>query len=716
MSVQPGAPLDLFATTPKGLELLLVDELRALGSSKAAEKLAGVEFTGNLEMAYRACLWSRLANRILLRLAKVPAETPEALYAGVQTIAWDLHMDPNATIAVNFVSSQSQITHTLFGAQKVKDAIVDQIREKFNTRPNVEREHPDISVNVYLHRDVATISLDLSGNSLHRRNYRLGGGGIAPLKENLAAAILIRAGWPAISKTGAMLLDPMSGSGTLLIEGAMIAGDIAPGLGRDYFGFLRWKKHVPAIWDALIEDATARRAKGILSLPSIVGYDADGYAVRIAFENIERAGLLGKIHVEKRDLSLLTMKENTPPGLIVVNPPYGERIGEEVELQRLYALLGDKFKTELTGWSGAVFTGNSDLAKQMGIRARKYYSLFNGAIPCQLLLFDITAEKFMDRSPAAQNEKRISAAQRALENHDMSAATMFVNRLRKNLKHIKRWAQRENVTCYRIYDADLQEYAFSVDFYEQFVYVQEYPAPKTVDQTKALLRQQEVLSVLPEVLAVEPSQIFFQVKPRRAVTVDDSAIVSIERFYPVQENQAKFLVNLSQPGIETGLLLQQRELRKVVQGLAAGTRFLNVFATSGAMTIAAAQGDALTTKTVVDSAFHFNWVKQNLVLNNASEKNHQVITTNPFMWFDRERERYHLIFADLPEVEDYELVLYQMLKLLLPEGVLLLTAQDRRFKLDPQLFPEFKVEEITQYLQPEDCSREARIQRCWKIS
>jgi 23S rRNA (guanine2445-N2)-methyltransferase / 23S rRNA (guanine2069-N7)-methyltransferase len=192
MSIQPGAPLDLFATTPKGLELLLADELRALGASKAAEKLAGVEFTGDLALAYKACLWSRLANRILLRLAKVPAETPEALYAGVQSIAWDQHMDPNATLAVNFVSSQSQITHTLFGAQKVKDAIVDQIREKYNTRPNVEREHPDISVNVYLHRDVATISLDLSGDSLHRRNYRLGGGGIAPLKENLAAAILIR--------------------------------------------------------------------------------------------------------------------------------------------------------------------------------------------------------------------------------------------------------------------------------------------------------------------------------------------------------------------------------------------------------------------------------------------------------------------------------------------------------------------------------------------
>jgi 23S rRNA (guanine2445-N2)-methyltransferase / 23S rRNA (guanine2069-N7)-methyltransferase len=716
MSIQPSTPLNLFATTPKGLELLLVDELRQLGATRAAEKLAGVEFTGDLAFAYKACLWSRLANRILLRLANVRAETPEALYAGVQSIAWDEHMDPDATLAVNFVSSQSQITHTLFGAQKVKDAIVDQMREKFNTRPNVEREHPDVSINVYLYRDVATISLDLSGDSLHRRNYRLGGGGVAPLKENLAAAILIRSGWPAIAKTGGMLLDPMSGSGTLLIEGAMIAGDIAPGLAREYFGFLRWKKHQPTVWKALVEDATTRREQGVLSLPPIVGYDADPYAVRIAFENIERAGLLGKIHVEKRDLSLLAVKEDIRPGLIVVNPPYGERIGEEVELHRLYALLGEKFKTVCTGWSGAVFTGNPELAKQMGIRARKYYALFNGAIPCQLLLFDINVEKFLDRSPAAQNERRIAAAQRTLESQDKSAVEMFANRLRKNVKHLKRWAERENISCYRIYDADLPEYAFAIDRYEQFIYVQEYPAPKSIDADKALQRQQEVLAVLPDVLGVPAGQIFFHVKPRRPVVIDESAVANIERFYPVAEGQAKFLVNLYQPGIETGLKLQQRSLRAMVQSMAEGTHFLNLFAASGAMTVSAAAGGALTTKTVAKSAFDFNWTKQNLALNAIDAKQNQVITTDPFMWFDRERERYHLIFADVPEVEDYGLVLYQILKLLSPEGVLLLAVQDHRFKLDPQLFPDFKIEEITQHVVAADFTRQVKTQRCWKIS
>lgn len=407
MATSPAQQYNFFATTPKGLELLLVDELRALGIANAAEKLAGVEFSGDLTIAYKACLWSRLANRILLKLAKVPAASPEELYAGVQTIDWNQHLDPEGTLTVNFTTNNSNITHTLFGAQKVKDAIVDQFREKFNVRPSVARDQPDVAINIYLHHDLATISIDLSGESLHKRGYRLSAGE-APLKENLAAAVLIRAGWPAIAKCGGMLLDPMCGSGTLLIEGAMIAGDIAPGILRDYFGFQYWKKHQPEIWEKLLDDAVNRADKNVLTLPEIVGYDADSNMIKIAFENIERANLRGKIHVEKRELSELVAKPNTPIGLLVVNPPYGERLGELDELQPLYTLLGDKLKENFTGWKAAVFTGNPDLGKEMGIRAKKYYPLFNGALPCKLLLFDVIPEKFIDRSRFVNNDRDIS--------------------------------------------------------------------------------------------------------------------------------------------------------------------------------------------------------------------------------------------------------------------------------------------------------------------
>jgi 23S rRNA (guanine2445-N2)-methyltransferase / 23S rRNA (guanine2069-N7)-methyltransferase len=389
--------LNLFATTPKGLELLLVDELKDLGATTANEKLAGVEFTGDLQLAYKACLWSRLANRILLKLARMPVTTPEELYDAVQTIDWSKHLKEEGTLVVHFVSSQSAITHTLFGAQKVKDAIVDQFREKFGVRPSVDKATADLSVNVYLHRDVATISIDLSGDSLHRRGYRLSGGA-APLKENLAAAILIRAGWPAIAKTGGTLVDPMCGSGTLLVEGAMMAADVAPGVDRDYFGFLGWKQHQPQLWGPLIKEANDRRAAGLKTMPIIVGYDISPDAITAAFDNIERTEFLGRVHVEKRELEDLTMPPKAKTGLVITNPPYGERLGEIEELEPLYTLIGTKLKEVFSGWNAAVFTGNPDLGKVMGLRARKFYALYNGAIPCKLLLFDVSPEKFIDRS------------------------------------------------------------------------------------------------------------------------------------------------------------------------------------------------------------------------------------------------------------------------------------------------------------------------------
>lgn len=500
---------NLFATAPKGLELLLADELRSLGASDAAEKLAGVAFTGDLSLAYKACLWSRLANRILLSLASVPAATPEELYAGVQTINWREHIDPEKTLAVHFVCSQSTITHTLFGAQKVKDAIVDQLRDQTGMRPNVSRERPDVSIYVYLYRDVAAISLDLSGESLHKRGYRLVSGS-APLKENLAAAILLRAGWPEIAEKGGTLYDPMCGSGTLLIEAAWMAANIAPGLARDYFGFLGWKKHNPKIWQTIVKEAHQKKEAGSKLLPDIIGYDHDPISIRIAFENIERAGMLGKIHVEKRELATFAPKQTDNIGLVVVNPPYGERLSGLEELQPLYMLLANRLKEEFIGWKAAVFTGNPELGKQMGLRAKRYYALFNGAIPCKLLLFDVQPEFFIDRSPTADNERCIRMAKKAVTDADMQAVQMFINRLRKNLKRLK---PEDGSSC-MVYDADIPEYAFAIQITSEAVHIREYEAPKGVNEQKVTARRNAVLAVLPELLEVAPSQIFFAVKPR----------------------------------------------------------------------------------------------------------------------------------------------------------------------------------------------------------
>jgi 23S rRNA (guanine2445-N2)-methyltransferase / 23S rRNA (guanine2069-N7)-methyltransferase len=502
--------LQLFATTPKGLELLLVEELRAIGVADPKEKLAGVVFQADLETAYKACLWSRLANRVLLSLASVPAATPEELYAGVQTIAWDEHIAPTATLAVNFVTSNSAITHTLYGAQKVKDAIVDQLRDKHGVRPDIDRDQPDVSVYIYLQRDIATISIDLSGDSLHKRAYRLSSV-TAPLKENLAAAILKRCQWEAVAKEKGTLMDPMCGSGTLLIEAAWMAADIAPGIMREYFGFLGWKQHQPKVWRKVLDEAIARREAGMKNLPTIVGYDHDPEAIKSAFENIERAGMLGKIHVEKRELSEFAPNASAAVGIVVVNPPYGERLGELEEVKPLYTLLGDRLKAAFTGWRAAVFTSNPDLGKQMGLRAKKSYAFFNGALPAQLLMFDVEQPYFVDRSPEAENARRIRYAKKMVTGTDQAGVEMFTNRMRKNIKLNERKIEEAAGAKFRLYDADLPEYAFAIDLEDGKAFVSEYEAPRMVEAKKVERRRHEVLAVLPDLLEMEPNNIYFEI-------------------------------------------------------------------------------------------------------------------------------------------------------------------------------------------------------------
>ncbi len=498
--------MKFFATTPKGLELLLVEELRQLGATDAAEKLAGVAFSGDLALAYKACLWSRLANRILLQLAEFPANTPEELYAGVQHIAWDEHLEPHGTLNINFASVQSEINHTLFGAQKVKDAIVDQLREKYQERPSITRAQPDLVLHVYLHRNTASLSIDLAGESLHRRGYRLEQT-LAPLKENLAAALLLRANWPSIAANGGSLVDPMCGSGTLLIEAAMIAGDVAPGLMRDYFGFLYWKKHDAALWQQLHDEAMLRCEQGRKKIPTLIGYDEDPHAIKIALANLERANLHDILRVEQCELSQLT-KPTVPTGLVIANPPYGERLGELAELKKLYALLGDQLKQHFVEWEAAVFTGNPELGKNMGIRSHHQYALFNGSLPCQLLLFHVTADKFVDRSPAANNERRIRRAERVTTEEERIATQAFVNRVQKRLKHIRRWAKQQQFQFYRIYDADLPEFAVSVDLYEEYALIRPHHIPQSANVARAKQRFRKYSCHVANCIA-DPASIFF---------------------------------------------------------------------------------------------------------------------------------------------------------------------------------------------------------------
>lgn len=714
-------PLRFFATAARHMEALLAEELRGLGIPNAKETRSGVELECTLEDAYRACLWSRVANRVLMPLARFPAPTPEALYEGVKAIPWEEHLAPGRRLAVHLDSAQSRINHSRFGALKSKDAIVDRFRERTGTRPDVRVQRPDLQIQIYLHRDQATVSLDLSGESLHRRGYREQGSA-APMKENLAAAILLRAGWPQFALAGGALLDPMCGSGTLPIEGALISADIAPGLLRPYWGFLGWSQHQPAIWNRLISEARERRAAGLERLGSIRGYDQNPQAVRIALIHLERAGLAGRLHFERRELADCTPGRDADRGLIVVNPPYGERLGTSSNLPLLYSRLGSLLKARFLGWHSAVLTGNPELGKHMGLRAYKIHSLYNGPIECRLLHFDVAQDAFVSNRPRPMppNERGVGAP-------------MLANRLAKNLKNLAKWRRQKQIHCYRLYDADLPEYALAVDIYEgeeKWIHVQEYAAPKSVDPKRARRRLREALSVIPEVLAVPYDKLFFKVRQRQKHRAQYERQGSSGRFHQVSEGELRFLVNF-EDYLDTGLFLDHRDTRHLLGKLAAGRRFLNLFAYTGTATVYAAAGGALSTTTVDMSRTYLEWAQRNFALNGLDGPMHELIQDDCVRWLAQRRNegRYGLIFIDPPSFStskrmegtldvqrDHGALLRRTVELLAPDGILIFSNNLRSFRMDTQALQDLELEDISKATLPRDFGRSPRIHSCWKIT
>lgn len=715
--------LNLFATAPKGIENILTDELQVLGARNVKPTRAGASFTGNIELAYRACLWLRTANRVLLPIEEFHAETPEELYQRVQTISWHEHLDSAGTFAVDFQSSQSKITHTQYGALKTKDAIVDQFRDHFNHRPSIDLEKPDIRINVYVLRNMATVSLDLSGQSLHKRGYRLESGR-APLKENLAAAILLRSNWPQIAKQGGGLIDPMCGSGTLPIEAALMAGDHAPGLLRDYFGFLKWKQHQPDIWEKVLIEAEKRKTIGMAKLPAIVGYDGDNTAIRYSLANMEKAGLRAYLHFEKKDLTdcVPHPKMKYQPGLVVVNPPYGERIGVVRELEPLYRNLGHCLKMNFQGWKSSLFTGNDELGKRMGIRANKVNVLYNGAIKCKLLSFDITPEWFV--------EKKYQDTPPSIKPYwkPQPEAQMFANRLKKNLRKLKNWRKKEGITCYRAYDNDLPEYAVAVDVYENHVHVQEYKAPETVDPEKAKARLNDIIAILPDALNVPAENIFLKIRQKQKGPSQYKKQKSENIFHDVTENSMTFLVNFTDY-LDTGLFLDHRMTRNLIGKMSKGKDFLNLFAYTGAATVYAAKGGAKSTTTVDMSKIYLEWAKRNMAANGFSYNRHYFHCSECLEWVQKENRKYDLIFVDPPTFSnskklshtfdvqrDHVMLIHQLEKILTPKGTIIFSNNFRRFKMDFDSLKNFSIQELSKSTLPPDFIKRPKIHNCWDIS
>ncbi len=376
------------ATVSRGAEEALAAELNALGVDAWVHRSA-VRFEGPLESGLRACLWSRLASRVLLVLYDFPSRTAGQLYRGMLRVPWLEHVDPDGTIAVDFAGVNRNVRDTRFGAVKAKDAICDRMRKDCGRRPSVSRMQPDLRVNVHLLAERATVAIDLSGEPLHIRGKGRDTGE-APLRENLAATLLWLAGWPQALAEGQPLLDPMCGAGTLLSEAAGWAADQAPGLYREHWGFTGWKGHRADVWDRLMAEAR-QRVRPAPERASIYGRDRDGEVLRHARGNLSRYGLEDWVKVRRQDVARM----QAPPGrgLMVTNPPYGERLGDDDDLPALYASLGRSMRERLGGWSCWIITSEKRLADQIGLRPRQRHALYNGPLDCRLLYYPVYERK-----------------------------------------------------------------------------------------------------------------------------------------------------------------------------------------------------------------------------------------------------------------------------------------------------------------------------------
>lgn len=730
----------LFASSPRNLEPLLATELRSLGIDGVKPVASGCQFEGDLEAALKVCLWSRVANRVLFPVTAGKASDPDELYALIQTIDWSLHLSTEQTLAVDFFCAQSNITHSHFGALKVKDAIVDQFREHSGVRPSVERQQPDVCINVYLHRNRARVAIDLSGQSLHRRGYR-SDGARAPLKENLAAALLMACDWPARAERGESFVDPLCGSGTLLIEAMMIASHTAPGLLRPYYGFSGWLQHEPAVWQKLLDEAVQRKKEGMKNLPLVAGSDQSRMAITSAKENVQNAGFADVITLEQCELERYQLPTQCSPGLVLSNPPYGVRVQEQQEIGQLYSVVGQRFKKLFSGWSVALFTGAPKLLHRTRLPLETILSVDNGGLPCRLVMGQLSdtrsTEETNEQAPTVSPWQTASTR----TSKDDAGAAMFANRLRKNQRTLKSWIKQQDIQAYRLYDADMPEYAVAVDLYKGSgagsgtdVVVQEYQAPSRVDEQRARERLDQILATLPDVLQCDPGDVHLKVRKRQKgseqyTRVTDGRKQSYHNEKSINEFGCELLVNFADY-LDTGLFLDHRKVRHHIQSLAGGKRFLNLFGYTGSATVHALRGGAASSLTVDMSNTYLDWAARNISLNKGDPHLHRVERADCLEWLaaDVNEDVFDIILLDPPtfsnstrmendwEVQrDHARLIQQSMNRLAPDGLLIFSNNFRRFRLDEPALSAYVLENRTEWSLDRDFQRNRRIHHCWFI-
>ena len=715
---------NFFATCPKGLENLLFRELVDLNASSVKETVSGVSFSGNMELAMRVCLYSRFASRIIMNLNTFRCDDDTDLYLGAKGIGYERYFDSDKTIAVSFNGTNRHIRNTQYGALRVKDAVCDRFVECKLERPDVQKNNPDIHIIATLKKGELAVGIDLSGSAQFWREYHRTTGA-APLKENLAAAMVVRSGFNGSQN----FIDPMCGSGTLLLEAALLATDTAPGLARSSYGFMNLKDYDENKWQEIYNEALKRSNQGKRKAQElgvkIFGFDADSAVVQRARDNIEHAGFSELVSVEHCLLDNLTnpcQGVNELPCVVVTNPPYGERMGNFNELILLYTTLGHKLKTLFKGGRAAVISTSQELLSCLRLSLDKSYRLFNGALECQLRVFNLDHES-SDQAPQADASQVLVAVD-------------FSNRLTKNLKNLEKWANREKISAYRIYDADLPDYNAAIDRYNQYYIIQEYQAPSSI---KAHVAQKRLLDMIAATIKVTGAIGDDVIVKSREKQKGESQYAkrddALGHYIEIYEQDVVFKVNL-QDYLDTGLFLDARPIRRLIRSMSAGKDFLNLFAYTCSASVMAALGGAKSTTSVDMSRTYLDWGKDNFKINDFdldgynATGNHHFTQDDCLSYLSRDHGKtYDLIYIDPPTFSnskrmeksfdvqrDHLLMLGNLTRHLNDGGVVIFCTNKRNFKLDDGVAQYgFTVENITPKTFDPDFKRDQQLHTCFKL-
>lgn len=721
-------------TCPGGLETLLAAEATGFGLQITHVGRGAIVGAGDQRALYRACLWSRHANHVLLRIAGLNDGDADALYQQLATVAWDDWLQPGQRFAIAVSGASEHIANTQHAVFRTKDAIVDWFTGQGLARPVVDRQEPAVQLQLHLGAQDSAIYLNLNGAPLHERGYRVSGVE-APLKENLAAALVA---WAGIGVPGTVVpgtvvpasdeasritavLDPLCGSGTLLIEAAWMLGDVAPGLLRERWGFTHWCDHIPRAWEDIRAEALARREAGRKSAGvqvALVGYDADPRAVRAAQANVAAAGLAGRVHIERQALAALRRsgRLDTGQGVVLVNPPYGERLSGIDAAPYLYRCLGRKLRAVTPGWRVAVLASTIEHLDEFRVPGYQQHRCHNGPLACFARVFTVPSQPEQAWPPFRLRDGDVTGEGESL-----------ANRLRKNEKQLRGWIDREGIRAFRLYDADLPEFNVAVDIYGDRVHVQEYAAPNTIDPDKAVHRLEVALDAIATVTGKHRKALALKVRSKQKGAQQYRRQDDSGDLYEIEEQGARLLVNLTDY-LDTGLFLDHRPLRQRLQTLCKDKHFLNLFCYTGAATVHAALGGAKSTTSVDLNPRYLGWAEANLSLNGFSPAQHHLVKADVTAALDKGGDQFDVIFMDPPTFSnskrtpnvldiqrDHVDLLRKAMRHLARDGLLLFSNNYRKFKLDEALVAEFDVREISAETIPPDFARNAKIHQCWEF-